>query len=159
MLTEFIPPMLCSKLSNCTLLNILSGLVFCKLNPPDSPLISLTAPGVNMSTIYMLFFPVSIGISSRTLLLGLLFLSLNSQILHQDHFCNSSYQPHYRLWNLPLPFKPCFQVFSCFSNIIWLSNYQHHVEKQPEKKFLNPQGTQYLPFFISVLCSVLVSTI
>lgn len=92
-----------------------------------------------MSTIYTLCFPLSIGISSRTLLLGLLFLSLNSQILHQDHFCNSSYQQHYRLWNLPIPFKPCFQVFSFFSNIIWLSNSQHHVEKQPEKKFKTPR--------------------
>jgi len=52
--------------------------------------------------------------------------------LPQKHFCDSSYQPSAGSEIHLYPSHPCFQVFSYFGNIIWLPNYQHPVEKQPE---------------------------
>lgn len=112
--------------------------------PPDSPLISLTGPAVSMSVTYSLLPSLNRYISEDFA------LRLNAQVLHQDHFCNSRYQPHTGSEIYLYPSHSCFQVFSYFSNIIWLPNYQHHVEKHPEKKFKKPQGTQYLPLLISV---------
>lgn len=58
--------------------------------------------------------------------------SLNSHVLPQNHSCDPSHQPAAGSEIHLYPSHPCFQVFSYFGNVIWLPNYQHPVEKQPE---------------------------
>lgn len=74
---------------------------------------------------------------------------LNSGVLLHNYFSDSSYRPPAGSKIHLHPSHPCFQV-SYFGNIIWLPNYQHSVEKQPDNVLKHPQGTPYLPIPISI---------